>query len=113
LNVTTREQTAPQGLAAGQGYKWLVLIVAGTSAFMGALDGSIINIIIPQIQEQYQATIGDISWVSTAYLVTISSLLLSVGRLGDMWGYKWVFGSGFIVFGFGSLLCGLAPTCRR
>jgi len=110
LNVTTREQTAPQGLAAGQGYKWLVLIVAGTSAFMGALDGSIINIIIPQIQEQYQATIGDISWVSTAYLVTISSLLLSVGRLGDMWGYKWVFGSGFIVFGFGSLLCGLAPT---
>lgn len=114
LNVTTNEQLTAQAgrgdSAAREGYKWLVLIVAGTSAFMSALDGSIINIIIPQIQAQYQATMGDVSWVSTAYLVTISSLLLSIGRLGDMWGYKWVFGSGFVIFGLGSLLCGLAPT---
>lgn len=103
--------TAGTGSAAARDIcKWLVLIVAGTSSFMSALDGSIINIIIPQIQAQYQATMGDVSWVSTAYLVTISSLLLSVGRIGDMWGYKWVFGSGFIIFGLGSLLCGLAPT---
>ncbi len=114
MTITSREQkAAPTGegrAAVNDSYRWLVLIVAGTSAFMGALDGSIINVIIPQIQAQYQATLGDISWVSTAYLVTISSLLLSVGRLGDMWGYKRVFGSGFIVFGLGSLLCGLAPT---
>ena len=114
LSVTANEQmTAQAGRSedpTGDTYKWLVLIVAGTSAFMSALDGSIINIIIPQIQAQYQATLGDVSWVSTAYLVTISSLLLSVGRLGDMWGYKWVFGSGFVIFGLGSLLCGLAPT---
>lgn len=102
----------PGRAAASDSYKWLVLIVAGTSTFMGALDGSIINITLPQIQAQYQATMGDVSWVSTAYLVTISSLLLSVGRLGDMWGYKRVFGSGFIVFGVGSLLCGLAPTLQ-
>ena len=112
--MTAREQAAARAgqgrAAASEGYRWLVLIVAGTSAFMSALDGSIINIIIPQIQGQYQATMGDISWVSAAYLVTISSLLLSVGRLGDMWGYKWVFGSGFLVFGLGSLVCGLAPT---
>lgn len=112
--MTTRERAAaPSGqdrAAAGESYKWMVLIVAGTSAFMSALDGSIINIIIPQIQAQYQATIGDISWVSTAYLVTISSLLLSIGRLGDMLGYKQVFGSGFLIFGLGSLVCGLAPT---
>ncbi|MFB5083807.1 MFS transporter [Symbiobacterium thermophilum] len=114
MTITSREQkAAPTGegrAAVNDSYRWLVLIVAGTSAFMGALDGSIINIIIPQIQAQYQATLGDISWVSTAYLVTISSLLLSAGRLGDMWGYRPVFGAGFIVFGLGSLLCGLAPT---
>ena len=54
--------TTGEGRAAvNDSYRWLVLIVAGTSAFMGALDGSIINIIIPQIQAQYQATLGDIS----------------------------------------------------
>ncbi len=114
VNLTTNEQLtarAQRGEAsAREGYKWLVLIVAGTSAFMSALDGSIIATIIPQIQAQYQATMGDVSWVSAAYLVTISSLLLSIGRLGDMLGYKWVFGSGFVIFGLGSLLCGIAPT---
>lgn len=100
------------GAASGAAiaYKWLVLAVVGTGTFMSALDGSIVNIIVPQIREQYQATMGDVSWVSAAYLLVISSLLLSIGRLGDMWGFKWVYSAGFVIFGLGSLFCGLAPT---
>jgi EmrB/QacA subfamily drug resistance transporter len=62
------------------------------------------------VQGQYHATIGAVSWVSTAYLLSISSLLLSVGRIGDMWGFKGVYSTGFAVFGVGSLLCGMSPT---
>lgn len=105
-------QACPDGPAAmtSAGYKWLVLAVVGVGSFMSALDGSIVNIVIPLIREQYQATMGDVSWVSAAYLLVISSLLLSIGRLGDMWGFKWVYSTGFVVFGLGSLFCGLAPT---
>lgn len=105
-------ETRPSGrpAAADDRYKWLVLAVVGTGTFMSALDGSIVNIIIPLIREQYQATMGDVSWVSASYLLVISSLLLSIGRIGDMWGFKWVFSAGFIIFGLGSLLCGLAPS---
>jgi len=91
-------------------YKWLVLGVVGLGTFMSALDGSIVNTIVPLIREQYQATMGDISWVSAAYLLVISSLLLSIGRLGDIWGFKCAFSARFAIFGAGSLLCGLAPT---
>jgi EmrB/QacA subfamily drug resistance transporter len=96
--------------APGAGYKWLVLAVVGVGTFMSSLDGSIINIVVPLIQQHYHASIGNISWVSTAYLLSICSLLLSMGRLGDMWGFKGVFSTGFAIFGIGSLLCGLAPT---
>ncbi len=96
--------------ARDTGYKWLVLIVVGVATFMAALDGSVVNIVNPLIQRQYAATVGDVSWVSTAYLLVISSLLLSFGRLGDMLGYKGVYSSGFAIFGTGSLLSGLAPT---
>jgi len=91
-------------------YKWLVLLIVGLGSFMSALDGSIVNVVIPMIRAQYQATLGDISWVSAGYLLVISSLLLSIGRLGDMWGFKGVYAGGYVIFGLGSLFCGLAPT---
>lgn len=111
------KETQPRHLPSGHTapapavrYKWLVLAVVGVGTFMSALDGSIVNIIVPLVQKQYGATLGDVSWVSTAYLLAVCSLLLSVGRLGDMWGFKSVFSVGFMVFGAGSLFSGLAPN---
>jgi len=65
-------------------YRWLVLGITAIGTFISALDGSIINIVIPLIQRQYGATIGGVSWVTAVYLLVISSLLLTFGRLGDM-----------------------------
>ncbi|MFO7172095.1 MAG: MFS transporter [Bacillota bacterium] len=96
--------------AAEPSRKWLVLAVVGVGTFMSALDGSIVNISIPQIQAEYGVTIGTVGWVSTAYLLTISGLLLTFGRLGDMVGYKPVYNLGYIVFGLASWLCGVAPS---
>lgn len=104
-------QEMPAEASAGEaGYKWLVLIIVGLGSFMSAMDGSIVNIAIPLIREQYSASISDVSWVSAAYLLVISSLLLSVGRLGDMLGFKRVYSAGYVIFGLGSLFCGLAPS---
>src|ERR687884_10352 len=54
--------------------------------------------------------IATIQWVVTLYLLVVSGLLLSFGRLGDLRGHKAVYVTGFVVFVLGSALCGLAPT---
>jgi len=112
--MATRERTgqaaADRATAGDAGYKWLVLIIVGLGSFMSAMDGSIVNIAIPLIREQYQVSISAVSWVSAAYLLVISSLLLSVGRLGDMLGYKGMYAVGYAIFGLGSLFCGLSPN---
>jgi EmrB/QacA subfamily drug resistance transporter len=92
--------------------KWLLLIALGTGAFMAALDGSIVNTILPLIAGQFSADISSIEWVVTVYLLVLSGLLLSFGRLGDLRGHKKVFLIGFVVFVFGSAMCGLAPNLQ-
>ena len=94
----------------GSSYKWLVLGITSIGTFLSALDGSVINIILPLIRGQYGADIGGISWVPAIYMLVISSLLLTFGRLGDMWGFKYLYSAGYALFGLGSVLCGLAPT---
>lgn len=107
---TEPPQQAGTESAPGAGYKWLVLAVCGIGTLMSSMDGSIVTVIVPLIQQQYDATLGAVSWVSSVYLLVICSLLLTVGRLGDMWGFKGVFSAGFALFGLASLLCGLAPS---
>lgn len=107
--METRQSTS-QINPAGAGYKWLVLLIVGLGSFMSALDGSIVSVAIPLVREQYTASVSDVSWVTAAYLLAVSSLLLSIGRLGDMLGFKEVYSVGYIIFGLGSLLCGFSPS---
>ncbi len=90
--------------------KWWILITVGTGTFMAALDGSIVNTVLPVIRQSFGADLSTIEWVVIAYLLTLSILLLSFGRLGDIVGHKRIYNSGFIVFTAGSVLCGLSPT---
>jgi len=90
--------------------KWLILIAVGIGTFMSALDGSVVNTILPVLRESVSGSIANVEWVVTIYLLVLSGLLLSFGRLGDMQGYKKVYVFGFGVFVAGSILCSLAPT---
>jgi EmrB/QacA subfamily drug resistance transporter len=90
--------------------KWRVLLAVGIGTFMSALDGSVVNIILPVVSRAFHSDIATIEWVVTIYLLVVSGLLLSFGRLGDLYGHKPVYVSGFVVFVLGSALCGLAPT---
>jgi EmrB/QacA subfamily drug resistance transporter len=90
--------------------KWLVLIAIGMSTFMSALDTSVVNIVLPVINESFGSEIATVEWVVIIYLLFVSSLLLSFGRLGDIRGHKSVFIIGFSIFIFSSALCGWAPS---
>jgi len=88
--------------------KWIVFMLVGIGVFMSTLDGSIVNIALPAIMKDLQVPLATIEWIPLIYLLTVSSLLLTFGRLSDIKGRRWVYCRGFIIFSVGSLLCGAA-----
>lgn len=90
--------------------KWWILGALGVGTFMSALDGSIVNVILPVVQRDLHTSLDTVQWVVTIYLLVISGLLLTFGRLGDLVGHRPVCLLGFLVFIIGSALCGFAPT---
>lgn len=90
--------------------KWLVLSAVGMGIFLSTIDGSIVNVAVPTLERDLGATFALVQWVVLGYLLTLSSLLLTVGRLADMRGKKNIYLSGFVLFTLASALCGLAPN---
>ena len=90
--------------------KWLVLLAIGIGTFMSALDGSVVNTILPVVTDYFKTDVATIEWVVTTYLLVVSGLLLSVGRLGDLRGNKVAYIWGFVIFVVGSALCGSASS---
>lgn len=90
--------------------KWGVLVAIGVGTFMTALDTSVANTVLPVIGKSFREPITNIEWVVTIYLLILSGLLLSFGRLGDMRGHKTIYLTGFGIFIAGSLFSGIAPN---
>ncbi|MET7525467.1 MFS transporter [Streptomyces sp900116325] len=88
----------------------LALGVIATGMLMIILDGSIVTVAMPAIQNDLGFTPAGLSWVVNAYLIAFGSLLLLAGRLGDLLGRKRMFLAGTAVFTVASLLAGLATT---
>ncbi len=91
-------------------HKWFVLAAVGMGIFLVTIDGTIVNVALPTLVRELDTDFATVQWVVLAYLLTLSTLLLSMGRLGDMVGKKPVYITGFVLFTLSSLLCGLAPT---
>jgi len=90
--------------------KWYVMAAVVMSTFLATIDSSIVNVALPTLVRDLDADFATVQWVVLAYLLTLATLLLSMGRLGDMVGKKPIYTAGFVVFTTGSVLCGLAPT---
>ena len=90
--------------------KWLVLLAVGVGTFMSALDGSVVNAILPVVQAYFKTSVATVEWVVTIYLLVVSGLLLTFGRLGDLRGNKTVYIWGFVIFVAGSALSGFSPV---
>lgn len=95
---------------ANSSQKWWVLIAVGIGTFMTALDTSVVNTILPVVSDSLKTEISSVEWIITIYLLVLSGLLLSFGRLGDLRGHKAIYIFGFGIFLISSVLCGLAPN---
>lgn len=90
--------------------KWLVLVAVAMGVFLVTIDGSIVNIGLNTLVNELHQPLHVVEWVVLAYMLTISTLMLPVGRLSDMIGKKKLYLAGIIIFTIGSGLCGIAPT---
>ena len=69
---------------------FIVLTIA-IGTFMSSLDSSVVNLVTPMIKESIGITLSTVEWIVTAYLLVISSLLLTFGRISDLYGHKKVY----------------------
>ncbi|MBU3953014.1 MAG: MFS transporter, partial [Proteobacteria bacterium] len=90
--------------------KWQIFSLVAVSIFMSTLDSSIVNVALPFIMQDMATDISTIQWVVLIYLLTVSSLLLTFGRLSDIKGRRPIYVAGFMVFTLGSFFCGMAPS---
>lgn len=96
--------------AEGPQHKWWALSAVSVGVFMSTLDISIVNISLPQIMKDLGASLSAIQWVVLAYLLTITSLLLTFGRFADLIGRKRIYIAGFAVFTVGNVLAGFSHS---
>jgi EmrB/QacA subfamily drug resistance transporter len=88
----------------------LVLAAAVTASGIAFLDGTVVNVALPRIGADLGGGFATLQWVVDAYLLTLGSLVLVGGALGDLLGRRRVFHAGIVGFGAASLGCALAPT---
>src|SRR3712207_5361079 len=90
--------------------RWLALLLVCAAQLMIVLDGTIVNVALPAIQESLGFSQVSLSWVVNAYLLTFGGFLLLGGRAGDLFGRRRVFMIGLALFTLASLFCGLAGS---
>jgi EmrB/QacA subfamily drug resistance transporter len=90
--------------------KKLALAAAIMGSFVAGLDAVVVNVALPSIRADLGGGLAGQQWVSNAYLLTLGSLILVAGSLGDLYGERRVFSIGVGGFGVVSLLCALAPS---
>jgi len=90
--------------------KWWTLSVVCIATFMLLLDITIVNVALPKIAADLKASFSDIQWVIDAYALTLASVLLTTGTLGDLLGRRLVFSIGLVLFAFTSLLCAISTS---
>lgn len=88
----------------------LALIATIIGSGVVFLDGTIVNLALPKISEGLHGHFSDLQWIADGYLLSLSSLILLGGSMGDIFGRKRIYMTGLIGFGVVSLLCGLSPS---
>src|SRR5262245_17302128 len=89
----------------------LAATILGSS--LAFIDGSVVNLAVPALQAELNATVIDAQWVVASYALLLSALMLVGGSLGDVYGRKRTYAAGVVIFAAASAWCGLAPNVSR
>jgi EmrB/QacA subfamily drug resistance transporter len=95
---------------ADENRKWWTLAAVAFGLFMIMLDNTIVNVALPSIERDLHMSISALEWIVTAYALTFAALLITGGKLADLYGRRRIFMVGLAVFTLSSLACGLAPS---
>src|SRR5881396_3131980 len=90
--------------------KWWTLVAVSFGLFMIMLDNTIVNVALPTIERSLHLKISELEWIVTGYALTFGALLLTGGKLADLFGRRLVFVVGLVIFTASSLACGLAGS---
>jgi EmrB/QacA subfamily drug resistance transporter len=103
----------PWGPAAGQPAdpkRWIALVILSSALFIIVLDNTILNVAVPTIIRQFHTQVSSLQWVISGYSLVFASLLISFGRLGDIYGRRKLFFTGAGLFAVGSLVASLSQS---
>lgn len=111
--MQTGKQQAAATLTPSRSEKinpWLILFIVSLGLFMAVIDMTILNIALPTIADDLNATMASIQWTFIAYTLAMTGLVPFFGRISDVIGRKRLFVTGLLVFTLGSLLAGLSTN---
>ena len=105
-----REPARPAVIREHRLAPWFAVAAVCFGAFMGQLDASVVTVAFPALQRQFGAGLASVQWVSLAYLLVLTALLVPAGRWSDRAGRKLMYLYGFVLFAGASAACGFAPS---
>ncbi|HEY3102952.1 MAG TPA: MFS transporter [Pyrinomonadaceae bacterium] len=108
--ITTRK---PATTKCGKAQRRWTLAATILGSSMAFIDGTVVNVALPALQTNLNATVTDVQWVIEAYTLFLAALLLLGGSLGDRFGRKKIYAMGVAVFALASMWCGLAPNIQQ
>lgn len=108
---STTAPSPPTGAGAGPPRaSWWTLVAVAVAIFMLLVDVTIVNVALPDIEEDLNSSFADLQWVVDAYALTLAAFLLTAGSLGDRLGRRKLFAIGIALFAAASLGCGLSTS---
>jgi MFS family permease len=105
-----REHARPAVIREHPLAPWFAVATVCFGAFMGQLDASVVTVAFPALQRQFGTGLAGTQWVSLAYLLVLTALLVPAGRWSDRAGRKLLYLYGFVLFAVASAACGLATS---
>ena len=107
--IRSKPCTAPCSRNVG---KWvLAATILGSS--MAVIDGTVVNVALPVLQAQLNATVTDVQWIVESYALFLAALILVGGSLGDRFGRRRIFAYGVALFALASVWCGVSPNVNQ
>src|SRR5689334_13262367 len=90
--------------------QWLSLVILSLALGIIILDASVVNVTLPAIRKEFNATLADLEWISATYAVVYGAFIITWGRLGDMLGRRRIFIAGIATFIIGSSMVGFSNS---